>query len=184
MLAERDECNRPSTKLEHLAALKPVWKDGKWGEQGEFITAGAASQFSYGGAVSLLVSRAEAKRHGLQSLSIAKAGCAPDEMGIGPVVAMPKLLKRFGLRVADIEVWETNESFACQVLHCRDVLGSPLDRLNIKGGAIAIGLPFGMSAARMVGHSLLAGHWRGARYVVVLMRIGEGMGAAGLFEFC
>ncbi len=186
VLADRDECNRPSTRLEDLAALKPVWKDGKWVQQGEFVTAGNASQFSDGAAATLLMSRAEAARRGLAPLGvyrgIAVAGCAPEEMGIGPVFAVPKLLNRFGLTVADIGLWEINEAFACQVIHCRDVLGIPDDRLNVNGGAIAIGHPFGMSGARMVGHALLEGRRRGVRYVVVAMCIGGGMGAAGLFE--
>lgn len=188
VLVERDECNRPSTKLEDLAALKPVWKDGKWIEQGEYITAGNASQFSDGASASLLMSRAEAKRRGIRPIGIyrgiAVAGCAPEEMGIGPVVAVPKLLNRFGLTVADIDLWEINEAFACQVLHCRDALGIANERLNVNGGAIAIGHPFGMSGARMVGHSLLEGRRRGARFIVVAMCIGGGMGAAGLFELC
>ena len=186
VLATRDECNRPSTTLEDLAALKPVWKDGKWVQQGEFVTAGNASQFSDGAAATLLMNRAEAARRGLAPLGvyrgIAVAGCAPEEMGIGPVFAVPKLLNRFGLTVADIGLWEINEAFACQVIHCRDVLGIPNDRLNVNGGAIAIGHPFGMSGARMVGHALLEGRRRGVRYVVVAMCIGGGMGAAGLFE--
>ncbi|SEJ53730.1 acetyl-CoA C-acetyltransferase [Pseudomonas linyingensis] len=186
VFANRDECNRPSTTLADLAALKPVWKDGKWVQQGEFITAGNASQFSDGAAATLLMSRAEATRRGLAPLGvyrgIAVAGCAPEEMGIGPVFAVPKLLNRFGLTVADIGLWEINEAFACQVIHCRDVLGIPNERLNVNGGAIAIGHPFGMSGARMVGHALLEGRRRGVRYVVVAMCIGGGMGAAGLFE--
>ncbi|MEG0862763.1 MAG: acetyl-CoA C-acyltransferase [Pseudomonas sp.] len=183
---DRDECNRPDTRLEDLSALKPVWKDGQWIEQGAFVTAGNASQFSDGAAACLLMSRAEAQRRGLSPLGIyrgiAVAGCAPEEMGIGPVLAVPKLLKRFGLTVADIGLWEINEAFACQVLHCRDALGIPAERLNVNGGAIAIGHPFGMSGARMTGHALLEGRRRGARYVVVAMCIGGGMGAAGLFE--
>ena len=186
VIADRDECNRPSTTLEDLAALKPVWKDGKWVEQGEFITAGNASQFSDGAAAVLLMSRAEARHRGIDALGvyrgIAVSGCAPEEMGIGPVFAIPKLLKRFGLTVSDIDLWEINEAFACQVVYCRDFLEIPNDRLNVNGGAISIGHPFGMSGARMVGHSLLEGRRRGARFVVVAMCIGGGMGAAGLFE--
>jgi acetyl-CoA C-acetyltransferase len=186
VVAERDECNRPSTQLADLEALKPVWKDGQWVKQGEFITAGNASQFSDGASAVLLMSRAEARQRGLAPLGIyrgiAVSGCAADEMGIGPIYAIPKLLKRFGLTVADIDLWEINEAFACQVLYCRDTLGIPNDRLNVNGGAISIGHPFGMSGARMVGHSLLEGRRRGARFVVVSMCIGGGMGAAGLFE--
>ena len=186
VIADRDECNRPSTTLEDLAALKPVWKDGKWVQQGEFITAGNASQFSDGAAAVLLMSRAEARQRGIEALGtyrgIAVSGCAPEEMGIGPVFAIPKLLKRFGLTVSDIDLWEINEAFACQVVYCRDFLEIPNDRLNVNGGAISIGHPFGMSGARMVGHSLLEGRRRGARFVVVAMCIGGGMGAAGLFE--
>ncbi|TDF85967.1 acetyl-CoA C-acyltransferase [Pseudomonas sp. H9] len=186
VLVERDECNRPSTRLEDLAALKPVWKDGKWIEQGEFVTAGNASQFSDGASACLLMSRAEARRRGLTPLGIYRgitvAGCAPEEMGIGPVYAVPRLLQRFGLTVDDVDLWEINEAFAAQVLHCRNALGIDNARLNVNGGAIAIGHPFGMSGSRMVGHALLEGRRRGARYVVVSMCIGGGMGAAGLFE--
>ncbi|HJV27640.1 MAG TPA: acetyl-CoA C-acyltransferase [Aromatoleum sp.] len=188
VVATRDECNRPSTTFEDLAKLQPVWKDGQWVQQGEYVTAGNASQFSDGASAALLMSRAEADRRGIAPLGIyrgiAVAGCAPDEMGIGPVFAIPTLLERHNLKVSDIGLWEINEAFACQVLHCRDRLEIPNDRLNVNGGAIAIGHPFGMSGARMVGHALLEGRRRGVRYVVVSMCIGGGMGAAGLFQVC
>ena len=186
VIANRDECNRPSTKLEDLTKLQPVFKDGQWVKQGEFITAGNASQFSDGASAALLMSHDEAKRRGIAPLGIyrgiAVAGCAPEEMGIGPVFAIPKLLDQQGLKVSDIGLWEINEAFACQVLYSRDKLGIPNDRLNVNGGAISIGHPFGMSGARMVGHALIEGRRRGVRYVVVSMCIGGGMGAAGLFE--
>jgi acetyl-CoA C-acetyltransferase len=182
----KDEGNRAETTLEGLASLKPVFKDGRWVKQGQHITAGNASQLSDGAAAALLMSGAEARRRGLKPLGIfrgsAVAGCKPDEMGIGPVFAVPKLLAKHGLKVSDIGLWELNEAFACQVLYCRDKLGIPNDRLNVNGGAIAIGHPFGMSGARMVGHALLEGRRRGVRYAVVTMCIGGGMGAAGLFE--
>ena len=182
----KDEGNRPETTLESLAALKPVWKDGRWVKQGAHITAGNASQLSDGAAAVLLMSAAEAKRRGLAPLGVyrgaAVAGCKPDEMGIGPVFAIPKLLAKHGLSVADIGLWELNEAFACQVLYCRDRLGIPNDRLNVDGGAISIGHPFGMSGARMVGHALVEGRRRGVKYAVVTMCIGGGMGAAALFE--
>lgn len=184
--AAKDECNRPQTTLENLSALEPVWKDGSWVSQGEHITAGNASQFSDGASAALLMSREEADRRGLSPLGtykgIAVAGCEPEEMGIGPVFAIPKLLNRFNLTVDDIGLWEINEAFASQVLYCRDKLEIPNDRLNVNGGAISIGHPFGMSGARMVGHALIEGKRRGVKYVVVAMCIGGGMGAAGLFE--
>jgi acetyl-CoA C-acetyltransferase len=182
----KDEGNRVDTTLESLAKLKPVWKNGKWVPEGEFITAGNASQLSDGASASVLMSAAEAKRRGLTPLGtyrgVAVAGCAADEMGIGPALAIPKLLARHGLSVNDIGLWEINEAFACQVIYCRDQLGIPDDRLNVNGGAIAVGHPFGMSGARLVGHALLEGRRRGVRYAVVSMCIGGGMGAAGLFE--
>jgi acetyl-CoA C-acetyltransferase len=186
VLLSQDEGSRADTTLQSLAGLKPVWKGGQWVAQGEFITAGNASQLSDGASASVLMSRAEADRRGLKPLGtyrgLAVAGCAPEEMGIGPVFAIPKLLRRHGLTVGDIGLWELNEAFACQVLYCRDRLGIPDDRLNVNGGAIAIGHPFGMSGARLVGHALLEGRRRGVRLVVVSMCIGGGMGAAALFE--
>ena len=182
----QDEGNRADTTLESLAALKPVWKNGQWVAEGRSITAGNASQLSDGASASVLMSRAEAQRRGLKPLgtyrAMAVAGCRADEMGIGPVFAVPKLLQATGLTVADIGLWEINEAFACQVLYCRDRLGIPDDRLNVNGGAIAIGHPFGMSGARLVGHALLEGRRRGVKHVVVGMCIGGGMGAAALFE--
>ena len=182
----KDEGNRPETSFESLSALKPVWKDGKFVQLGKHITAGNASQLSDGAAAALLMSRKAAQERGLQPLGIyrgfAVAGCKPDEMGIGPVFAIPKLLAKHGLKVSDIGLWELNEAFACQVIYCRDKLGIPHDRLNVNGGAIAIGHPFGMSGARMVGHALIEGRRRGVKYVVTTMCIGGGMGAAALFE--
>lgn len=184
--AIRDECNRPETSADSLAALKPVWKNGQWVQEGSNITAGNASQLSDGASACVLMSDAEARHRGLTPLGVyrglAVAGCGADEMGIGPVFAIPKLLHRHGLTVADIGLWELNEAFACQVIYCRDQLGIPNDRLNVNGGAIAIGHPFGMSGARMVGHVLLEAQRRGVRYAVVTMCIGGGMGAAALFE--
>ena len=182
----RDEGNRPETNLEGLAALKPVFANGQLVREGKFITAGNASQLSDGASAAVLMEEAEASRRGLHPLGIyrgmAVAGCAPDEMGIGPVFAVPKLLERHGLTVDDIDLWELNEAFACQVLYCRDRLGIDPDKLNVNGGAISIGHPYGMSGARMVGHALIEGKRRNAKLVVVTMCVGGGMGAAGLFE--
>ena len=176
----RDECNRPSTNAAGLAALPPVMGEGG------FITAGNASQLSDGASVCVLMERQQAEQRGLQPLGIyrgmAVAGCEPDEMGIGPVFAVPKLLERTGLRMDDVDLWELNEAFACQVVYCRDRLGIPNELLNVNGGAISIGHPYGMSGSRMVGHALIEGKRRGARYVVITMCVGGGMGAAGLFE--
>ena len=176
----QDEGNRPSTNLEGLAKLEPVT-----GPKGH-ITAGNASQLSDGASAAVVMDAKLAEKRGLQPLGIfrgfAVAGCEPDEMGIGPVFAVPKLLQRAGLKVDDIDLWELNEAFAVQVLYCRDRLGIPNDRLNVDGGAISIGHPYGMSGARMVGHALIEGKRRKAKYVVTTMCIGGGMGAAGLFE--
>ena len=181
-----DEGNRPQTTLADLQKLQPVFKDGQKLKEGKNITAGNASQLSDGASASVLMEAKEAERRGLQPLGIyrgmAVAGCDPDEMGIGPVFAVPKLLKAHGLSVDDIDLWELNEAFACQVLYCRDRLGIPNDRLNVDGGAISIGHPYGMSGARMTGHALVEGKRRGAKYAVITMCVGGGMGAAGLFE--
>ena len=177
----KDEGNRPQTQLENLSGLNPV-------RDGGVITAGNASQLSDGASACVLMERKLAEQRGLSPLGIyrgmAVAGCEPDEMGIGPVWAIPKLLKIHGLTMDDIGLWELNEAFAVQVLHIRDVLGIPNERLNVNGGAISIGHPYGMSGARMVGHALIEGKRRGVKYVVITMCVGGGMGAAGLFEVC
>ena len=182
----QDEGNRPQTRLEDLTKLQPVFKDGLRIKEGRSITAGNASQLSDGASACVLMEAKEAERRGLQPLGayrgMAVAGCNPDEMGIGPVFAVPKLLKEHGLSVDDIDLWELNEAFAVQVLYCRDTLGIPQDKLNVDGGAISIGHPYGMSGARMTGHILHEGKRRGAKYGVVTMCVGGGMGAAGLFE--
>jgi acetyl-CoA C-acetyltransferase len=183
---EKDEGNRPSTTLEGLQSLKPVFADGMQIAVGKAITAGNASQLSDGASASVIMEAKEAERRGLTPLGyyrgIAAAGCAPDEMGIGPVFAVPKLLEKHGLKMDEIGLWELNEAFAVQVIYCRDKLGIPNDRLNVNGGAISIGHPYGMSGARMVGHALIEGKRRGVKYVVCTMCVGGGMGAAGLFE--
>ncbi len=177
---EKDEGNRPSTTLEGLAGLEPVRGDGA------FITAGNASQLSDAASACVVMDYKLAEKRGLEPLGIyrglAVAGCEPDEMGIGPVFAVPRLLERHGLSMDDIDLWELNEAFAVQVIYCRDRLGIPNDNLNVDGGSVSIGHPYGMSGARMVGHALIEGKRRGAKYVVTTMCIGGGMGAAGLFE--
>ncbi|HAD72112.1 MAG TPA: acetyl-CoA C-acyltransferase [Gammaproteobacteria bacterium] len=176
---EKDEGNRPTTTLEGLAGLKTVFDDG-------VITAGNASQLSDGASASVLMDSKLAEQKGLEPLGayrgIAVAGLDPDEMGIGPIYAVPKLLERFKLSIEDIDLWELNEAFAVQVIYCRDKLNIPNEILNVNGGAISVGHPYGMSGARLVGHALVEGKRRGAKYIICTMCVGGGMGAAGLFE--
>ena len=179
---ENDEGNRPETTLEGLSGLNPVLGDDKT------ITAGNASQLSDGASACVLMEAKDAEKRGINPLGIfrgfATHGCEPDEMGIGPVFAVPRLLERAGLKMDDIGLWELNEAFAVQVIYCRDRLGIPSERLNVNGGSISIGHPYGMTGARLTGHALIEAKRRGEKYAVVTMCVAGGMGAAGLFEIC
>jgi acetyl-CoA C-acetyltransferase len=183
---DSDEGIRADTTLEGLARLKPVWKDGQIIKEGRFVTAGNASQLSDGASAQLLMDRATAEREGLPILGLFRGfqavGCKPEEMGIGPVFAIPRLLERAGLGIDEIGLWEINEAFASQALYCRDKLGIDPGKLNVDGGGIAIGHPFGMTGSRLAGHALIEARRRGVRYAVVSMCVAGGMGAAGLFE--
>uniref|UniRef100_UPI0035CBF4C6 thiolase family protein n=1 Tax=uncultured Sphingomonas sp. TaxID=158754 RepID=UPI0035CBF4C6 len=181
-----DEGIRADTTLEGLARLKPVWRDGAVVKEGKFVTAGNASQLSDGASAQVVMDRATAEAEGREVLGIYRgfqtAGCAPEEMGIGPVFAIPKLLDRAGLTIGDIGLWEINEAFASQLLYCRDTLGIDPEKLNVDGGGIALGHPFGMTGSRLAGHALIEARRRGVRWAVVSMCVAGGMGAAGLFE--
>jgi len=185
-VVDKDECNRPTTTLEALQSLKPVYSGGAQVKEGKYVTAGNASQLSDGASSVIIMEAKEAEKRGLNPLGafrgFAVAGCEPDEMGIGPIYAVPRLLERAGLKVDDIDLWELNEAFASQCLYSRDKLGIDPEKYNVNGGSIAIGHPFGMTGARCTGHILLEGKRRGAKWGVVTMCIGGGQGAAGLFE--
>lgn len=182
----QDEGIRRDTTADTLANLKPVWRDGQVIREGRFVTAGNASQLSDGASAQLLMNRDVAEAEGREILGLYRGfqsvGCSPEEMGIGPVLAVPRLLEKHGLRVEDIGLWEINEAFASQFLYCRDQLGIPADRINVNGGGIALGHPFGMTGSRLAGHAILEARRRGVRYAVVSMCVAGGMGSAGLLE--